>query len=164
MSDEISVPIGQLEDLTNVVREQAWMLLHGLNAPDVAAAHKLVADLLVRNPMAANLMPAWWGRNHQHIKVGDVVRWTDTDGTLNLCEVHQAYVYGALTETEFEVSWRPWFSLHRLDRLHTEPDFDVANWSSIAEHMGYGSERTGNPDSAPLYLHPRLTVLPGGTL
>jgi hypothetical protein len=162
VSAEISVPIGTLEDLTNIAREQAWSLLLGMNDPDIAEARKIAAELLRHNPTAAYLMPAWWGRNHQHIKVGDTVRWTDTDGTLELCEVHQVYVFGALTETEVEVSWRPWFSLHRLDRLHTQPDFDVANWSSIAEHMGYSTDPSSLETGTPLFLRPRLTVVTGG--
>lgn len=162
MSDNVEIPRGQVEDLVNAVREQTFMLLQGLHSPALTAARHLMAQLLLHSPEAAHLMHTWWGRNHQLIQPGDTARWTDVDGDLHPCEVIECYTFGALINDEFEYSWRPWCTLHRIDRLHTEPDFDVANWSSIATHMGYATEQSEAAGHTPLYLHPRLTVVPGG--
>lgn len=162
MSDDVLIPRGQVEDLVNMVREQTLMMLEGLNTPAITAVQELMARLRLHNPDAAHLVYSWWGRNHQRIQPGDTARWTDVDGDTYPCEVIECHAFGALVEDGFEYSWRPWCALHRLDRLHTEPDFDVANWSSIAEHMGYATDPSSVETGTPLFLHPRLKLVSGG--
>lgn len=162
MTDNVLIPRGQVEDLANMVKEQTLMMLEGLNTPAITAVQELMARLRIHNPDAARLVYTWWGRNHQRIQPGDTARWTDVDGDTYPCEVIECYVFGALVEDGFEYSWRPWCALHRLDRLHTEPDFDVSSWPAIAARMGYATDETEAAGHTPLYLRPRLVVIPGG--
>jgi hypothetical protein len=106
----------------------------------------------------------WFGKNHQRIKAGDDVRlWSPKDEPeFTEAEVLDVTTFAAFLLTDNGAEWHPWPLVHRLDRLHTEPDFDATHWVPCSLHMGHDVD----PDSLAEYeagakKHARaLTVVP----
>ncbi|RSM73476.1 hypothetical protein DMH04_41430 [Kibdelosporangium aridum] len=81
----------------------------------------------------------WYGKNHQRIAVGDDVRyWSPNDEPeYSEAEVLAVSTFAAYLLWENGCEWIVWPMVHRMDRLHTEPDFDATHWVPVARHMGY---------------------------
>lgn len=81
----------------------------------------------------------WFGLNHQKIKPGDPVRVQSPDDDPEFVEAEVLMVasYAAFVLTVYGAEWYVWPLVHRLDRLHTEPDFDTQHWVPVQRAMGY---------------------------
>jgi hypothetical protein len=150
----VTIRQSELTDLMEALKDARYAMLNTGNAWGQQDARDVV-DRLARHGdgSAAWWVERWYGFNHQRIKAGDTVRYDDGGSGMHYeAKVIACYVLGALVEDENGIEWRPWHRLHRLDRLHSEPDFDVANFASIARHMGF----TSDPATWPAETEPPL--------
>ncbi|MFI9817601.1 hypothetical protein [Saccharothrix variisporea] len=161
-SENLLISRGELEDLISAVAHYQHMAFNEGNAWGSQTARDLVEKVKAEAGfMAYAFVHLWFGRNHQKIQPGDTVR-TSEWGSGEFCpaEVLTTHTYGAWVQDENEAGWWSWHDVHRLDRLHTEPDFDIANYAAVIEHMGYDRDPGGFPDSVtPYFIKPSTPAL-----
>lgn len=92
----------------------------------------------------------WYGLNHQRIKPGNVARVQSPydDPEFSEVEVLTVSTYAAFVMSPEDIFWVVWPLLHRMDRLHSEPEFDVTHWVPIQRHMGRPVEDSDAADYA----------------
>jgi len=190
MTDEITVPRADIEDLMQALATYQHMALNGGNIWGQQDARDLMTRVREAQGFGYVYFHLWFGRNHQGFKPGDQARYVERSlrygpafsiedeqraltphaikTTFHPCEILACYTHGALVNTGVNgVEWMAWHTLHRLDRLHSEPTFDVANYAAIVEHMGLDYDPAGFPEPvAPLFLAPAaptLSVVKGGS-
>ena len=157
-TEQFLISRDDLEDLVNAVNEYQQMALNVGNAWGQQSARDLAEKLRAEAGfMAYAYMRLWFGRNHQKIQPGEEVWYLDGDSLdpdYYPAEVLSVHTHGAVVLDGDGVEWHAWHSLHRGDRLHSEPTFDVANVAAVAAHMGTDAKPEHMPEPVAPYFLP----------
>jgi hypothetical protein len=150
----VTIRAAELDDLAQALRHYRHAYLGAVDASAQQTTKATMSTIMRHGGLGRLWIDCWLGLNHQRIAPGDQARY-DADGEMYPCTVLDVYRYGALVQYAEGVEWMPWHQVHRPDRLHSEPDFDIANYAAIADHMGYPRNRETEPDPVPpVFLAP----------
>lgn len=164
-AEYVRIPVDELQGLVDAVKHYKFAFMDmGNDAWGQAGVRSLVE---AADGDALFWLYLWFGLNHQRIKVGDTVRIFGDEPDCTEATVLAVSTYAALVDNELSgVEWQVWPLVHRMDRLHTEPDFDHTHYVPISQHMGYevtaGSIAEYEAIVAARGTHPNLTIVKDG--